>query len=202
MPTCCAGVCALRRPCWSKAAASPTRASPAASTVPAISAGCSSASSGSCPRHCGATQRRGTRSRKNRQETASAGPAAITKLAFLTSLQDCRMFRTVFATLLALASATAVASDQDAVAALDTKYQAAVKRNDADAMARILAPDFVLELGDGSTYKTADLLDEARSGRIAYEQQDEEPGSRTVRVWGDTAVVTAKLWVKYTAGGK
>jgi len=112
------------------------------------------------------------------------------------------MFRTVFATLLALASATAVASDQDAVAALDTKYQAAVKRNDADAMARILAPDFVLVLGDGSTYKTADLLDEARSGRIAYEQQDEEPGSRTVRVWGDTAVVTAKLWVKYTAGGK
>lgn len=92
--------------------------------------------------------------------------------------------------------------DHDVIAALDTKYQAAVKRNDADTMASILAPDFVLVLGDGSTYKAADLLNEARSGRIVYEQQIEEPGTQVVRVWGDTAVVTAKLWVKYSADGK
>jgi hypothetical protein len=30
------------------------------------------------------------------------------------------------------------------VAALDTQYQAAVKRNDAETMGRILADDFVL----------------------------------------------------------
>jgi hypothetical protein len=46
------------------------------------------------------------------------------------------------------------------------------------------------------------VLAEARRGSIAYEQQDEEAGTQTVRVWGDTAVVTAKLWVKYTADGK
>jgi uncharacterized protein (TIGR02246 family) len=112
------------------------------------------------------------------------------------------MFRTALATLLVVASAAATASDQDTVAALDTKYQVAVKHGDADTMARILAPDFVLVLGDGSTYKAADLLNEARSGRIVYAQQIEEPGTQTVRVWGDTAVVTAKLWVKYTADGK
>jgi ketosteroid isomerase-like protein len=30
----------------------------------------------------------------------------------------------------------------------------------------------------------------------------EEPGTQKVRVWGDTAVVTAKLWLKGTSGGK
>ena len=100
------------------------------------------------------------------------------------------------------AIAAAPATDRDVVAALDTQYQAAVKRNDAEAMARILAPDFVLVLGTGATYQRDDLLAEARRGSIAYEQQDEETGTQTVRVWGDTAVVTAKLWVKYSADGK
>ena len=47
-----------------------------------------------------------------------------------------------------------------------------------------------------------DLLKEARSRAIAYEIQDEAPGSQTVRVYGDTAVVTAKLHIKYATGGK
>jgi len=34
----------------------------------------------------------------------------------------------------------------------------------------------------------------------SYEQQDELPGTQQVRVWGDTAVVTALLWCKGTAG--
>jgi hypothetical protein len=29
-----------------------------------------------------------------------------------------------------------------------------------------------------------------------YEHQEEDPGTQTVRVSGDTAVVTARLWVK------
>jgi ketosteroid isomerase-like protein len=86
--------------------------------------------------------------------------------------------------------------DRRAVAALDTEYQAAVKRNDVDAMGRILADDFVLVLGSGKVYTRADLLESARSGKIRYELQDEEPGTQIVRVWGDTAVVTAKLLLK------
>ena len=92
--------------------------------------------------------------------------------------------------------------DQKAVAALDTQYQAAVKANDAETMDRILADDFVLVLGSGKVVVKSDLLEEARSKRIIWEQQDEEPGSQTVRVWGDTAVVTAKLWIKGSEGGK
>ena len=59
--------------------------------------------------------------------------------------------------------------DQRAVAGLDTVYQAAVKKNDAATMDRILADDFVLVVGSGKTYTKADLLSEARSGHYNYE---------------------------------
>ena len=95
-----------------------------------------------------------------------------------------------------------MADDQKAVAALDTRYQAAVKANDAKTMDVILLDDFVLVLGNGATANKSELLEEARAKHIAYEQQDEEPGTQIVRVWGDTAVVTAKLWVKGTRDGK
>ena len=109
----------------------------------------------------------------------------------------------------ALAAALASASpayatpeeDRRTVAALDVEYQAAVKRNDATTMGRILDDNFVLILGNGTIITRQQLLDGARSGRIVYEQQDEEPGSQTVRVWGDTAVVTAQLWLRGTNEG-
>lgn len=90
-------------------------------------------------------------------------------------------------------------NDQKTVAALDTQYQAAVKNNDAATMARILADDFVLVTGSGKTYTKADMLDDA-NGDTSYEQNDEDV--QTVRVWGDTAVVTAKLWEKGATNGK
>lgn len=98
------------------------------------------------------------------------------------------------------ASVNDKSNDEKIVAALDTEYQAAVKRNDADTMDRILADDFVLVTGSGKTYTKADLLNEARTVRAVYERQ--EDSEQKVRVWGDIAVVTAKLWVKGTEGGK
>jgi len=94
--------------------------------------------------------------------------------------------------------------EQDAktVAALDTKYQAAVKANDAATMAQILADDFALVTGRGKVYGKADLIDSARKKEVTYERQDEEPGTQKVRVWGDTAVVTALLWIKSVQGDK
>ena len=92
--------------------------------------------------------------------------------------------------------------DAKAVAALDTKYQAAVKANDAQTMDQILADDFILVTGRGAVFSRADLLDSARKKEATYERQDEEPGTQTVRVWGNTVVVTALLWVKSRQGGK
>ena len=94
-------------------------------------------------------------------------------------------------TVSAIASA---ADDEKIVAALDTEYQMAVKNNDAATMDRILADDFVLVTGSGKSYTKTDLLEEARSKKSVYERQDET--TQTVRVWGDTAVVTALLWIK------
>jgi ketosteroid isomerase-like protein len=90
--------------------------------------------------------------------------------------------------------------DKAIVAELDTKYQEAVKKNDASTMDRILADDFVLVTGRGKTHNKADLLKEARSNKTVYEHQEDT--NQTVRVWGDTAVVTALLWVKGTEEGK
>ena len=93
-----------------------------------------------------------------------------------------------------------VESDATIVARLDTEYQAAVKKNDAATMERLLADDFVLVTGSGRTHTKSDLLQEARSGRIIYERQEDT--AQKVRVWGDAAVITAKLWEKGTENGK
>src|SRR6266700_3351022 len=82
---------------------------------------------------------------------------------------------------------SAVADDRKVVASLDTEYQAAVKKNDAARMDRILADDFVLVTASGKTYSKTDLLNDARGGRTTYEHQEDT--MQTVRVWGDTAVV-------------
>lgn len=99
-----------------------------------------------------------------------------------------------------VSAANDTGSDKKTVAALDTQYQAAVKKNDAATMDRILADDFVLVTGSGKTYNKADLLKDARSGQEVYEHNEDT--EQTARVWGDTAVLTAKLWEKGTDSGK
>jgi ketosteroid isomerase-like protein len=82
------------------------------------------------------------------------------------------------------------------VAKLDSDFQTAVKANDALAMERILGANMILVLGNGTTYTRAELLQEAHDKAFVYEHQEEDPGTQSVRVWGDTAIVTARLWVK------
>ena len=91
------------------------------------------------------------------------------------------------------------ADDQKTVAALDKEYQSAVKNNDIATISRILADNFVLVTGSGKTYTKADMVKDA-NGDTHYEQNDEE--TQIVRVYGDTAIVTAKLWERYTVNGQ
>lgn len=103
------------------------------------------------------------------------------------------------------AAAMALASpeeDRKAVAALDTEFQAAVKAHDVATMDRILHEEMILVLGDGRILTREDHLNAARAQTIHYEVQDEDPGTQVVRVWGDTAVVTARLWLKGTKNGE
>jgi ketosteroid isomerase-like protein len=98
------------------------------------------------------------------------------------------------------AAATNRQDDQKTLATLDADYQKAVEKNDTKTMARILADDFILVEGDGTVSTKADLLKDAASGETKYEHQVDS--ERTIRVWGDTAVVTAKLWAKGLEDGK
>jgi ketosteroid isomerase-like protein len=97
-------------------------------------------------------------------------------------------------TMAAMAAGASAADDRKTLAALDTEYQKAVEQNDAKTMERILADDFMLIEGDGTHSSKADLLQDARSGKTRYQHQ--EDSEQTVRIWGATAVVTAKLWAK------
>ncbi|HBS31418.1 MAG TPA: hypothetical protein DEA40_06710 [Parvularcula sp.] len=106
---------------------------------------------------------------------------------------------------LALSGAAAAGADDDAraVAALDTAYQAAVERNDAAAMAEILHDDMILVVGRGEVFTREDLLRAAREEEFIYEAQVEDEGTQTVRLYGrDTAIVTARLWLKGTHKGE
>jgi ketosteroid isomerase-like protein len=96
-------------------------------------------------------------------------------------------------------AAAAAGDDATIVAALDTEFQAAVKHNDAATISRILAADMILVTGRGAVFTARQHIAAAQNQERIYEQQDEEPGTQTVRVWGDTAVITAKLWIKGVA---
>ena len=91
-------------------------------------------------------------------------------------------------------------NEKQIVAGLDAQYQEAVKQNDAATMDRILADDFILVTSSGKTFRKSDLLDEAKNQRRIYEHQEDT--DKTVRMWGDTAIVTANLWEKGTEDGK
>ena len=52
--------------------------------------------------------------------------------------------------------------------------------------------------GQGAAYTKTDLLKQAHDKSSTYEHQ--ESSDQIVRVYGNTAVVTAKLWIKGTSG--
>lgn len=107
------------------------------------------------------------------------------------------------ALLMAGAAFASPEQDRATIAALDTAYQAAVERNDADAMAAILHQDMILVVGRGTIYTREDLLRSARDQDVIYERQVEDAGTQMVRLYGeDTAIVTARLWLKGTSGGQ
>lgn len=92
--------------------------------------------------------------------------------------------------------------DMREVAALDLAFQRAVKSNDAHAIDQILHKDYWLVLGNGTVVTRDELIREARARSVIYKVQDEDPGTQTVRVWGDTAVVTARLRIEGVRDGK
>jgi len=104
--------------------------------------------------------------------------------------------------LLGLSSAALAAGTQcrNNVAALDSEFQAAVKRNDVATIDRLLPADYILVSDTGEVSTKSDLVSEARAKSYRYSHQ--EDSRQTVRVWGDTAVLTALLWAEGTTRGR
>jgi ketosteroid isomerase-like protein len=86
------------------------------------------------------------------------------------------------------------------VAALDNEFQAATKRNDAATIDRLLPSDYILVSDTGEVQTKADLVNEAREKKYQFSHQ--EDSHQTVRIWGDTAVLTARLWAEGTTDGR
>lgn len=86
------------------------------------------------------------------------------------------------------------------VASLDTEFQAAVKRNDSASVARLLPDDYILVSATGQVETKADLVNEARQNKYVYTHQ--EDSDQVVRIWGNTAVLTALLWAEGTTEGR
>lgn len=86
------------------------------------------------------------------------------------------------------------------VAALDTQFQAAVKRNDAAIVSRLLPSDYILISSTGEVATKADLVNEALQRKYIYIHQEDT--RQTVRIWGGTAVLTALLWAQGKTEGR
>jgi ketosteroid isomerase-like protein len=89
--------------------------------------------------------------------------------------------------------------DVRAVTVLNERYQKAVLESDAATMDAILADDFVLYASSGAEFSKKDLLADARRKDLVFHRN--ECSNVRVRVWSDTAVVSASLWEAGTDKG-
>lgn len=81
-------------------------------------------------------------------------------------------------------------SIEDEVRAVSAAFDAALVTNDAAAVAAFMADEWVYVGPDGATPK-ADIIGWIASGRLAHHSM-RAIGEERVRVYGDTAVVTAR----------
>ena len=103
-------------------------------------------------------------------------------------------------------TAAAPAADKAAAEAevkklMDTA-QAALAKNDADAMDKIYADNYMLVNTDGSVQTRAERLASLRSGDAKYESFSYSEPNIRVNPTGDAAIVIAKLTMKGTMKGK
>ena len=77
---------------------------------------------------------------------------------------------------------------------------AAVVKGDAEALAKETAEDFTFITSAGQMSDKKQTVEQVKNGGIKLEA--DEPSDMTVRVYGNTAVVTGKASLKGTVGGK
>jgi uncharacterized protein (TIGR02246 family) len=94
------------------------------------------------------------------------------------------------------------AASQAEIKKLMDTAQAALAKNDADAMEKIYADDYMLVNLDGSVQTKAERLASLRSGEAKYESFSYSDANIRISPGGDDAVAIAKLTMKGTFKGK
>lgn len=86
------------------------------------------------------------------------------------------------------------------ILALEDKWNAAYKRGDIATMESLLAEDFIITMEDGSTFSKPGYI--AHNGDSTLQVEITEMSSLSVRMHGNTAVVTGAYHEKGTSKGK
>lgn len=83
---------------------------------------------------------------------------------------------------------------QEEILKLEKEFGQAIIKNDAEAIGRFLADDWIIIDPDGGIIDKARFLDVIKSGALSHEAMDSDDSR--VRFYGDTAVVTALTTTK------
>jgi len=78
---------------------------------------------------------------------------------------------------------------QDEILKIEEEFAQAIVRNDAEAVGRFLADDWIIVGPDGDIVDKARFLGVIKSGALTHETMDSE--DFRVRIYGNTAIVTA-----------
>ncbi len=78
---------------------------------------------------------------------------------------------------------------QEEILKLEQEFGQAMIKNDADAIGRFLADDWIIIDPDGGIIERARFLDVIKSGTLSHEAMDSN--DIRVRIYGNTATVTA-----------
>jgi ketosteroid isomerase-like protein len=81
------------------------------------------------------------------------------------------------------------AHDQEELLKLEKEFERAVVSNDAAAVGRLLADDWIIVGPDGRIIDKSRFLEVIRSGALSHEKMEAEDMS--VRIYDNTAIVTA-----------
>jgi ketosteroid isomerase-like protein len=83
---------------------------------------------------------------------------------------------------------------QEEIMKLEDEFGQAMIKNDAEAIGRFLADDWIIIDPDGGTIDRSRFLDVIKSGALSHETMNSE--DVRVRIYGDTAMVTALTTTK------
>lgn len=95
-------------------------------------------------------------------------------------------------------SSTHVSTEE--IAQLNRQWMESYVRGDIGFLERHLAPDYVSTFPDGSVFDKQGEIDLLRSGAVAMTQMT--PSEMTVRLYGETAVITGQSAIKARVKGQ